>query len=52
MRNGAPPSACETGTNIVPNHFVSPSAAPLPYSVDLSDFDNNRYYASQTYNSK
>jgi len=51
-RNGAPEEACGTITDIVPSHIGSPSAAPLPYSVNLSDFDNNRYYASQTYNSE
>jgi len=49
---GAPPSACEDGTNIVPGHGGSPSTTPLPYSVDLSDFPLDHYFRGETYTSK
>ncbi|XP_065906698.1 uncharacterized protein [Dysidea avara] len=48
--SGAPPDACETGTDIVPDHGASPSTDPLPFSVDLSGFKGNLYNAGQTYN--
>ena len=50
--SGAPPDACETGTDIVPDHGASPSTDPLPFSVDLSGFKGNLYNAGQTYNSE
>jgi len=50
--NGAPPEACEDGTNIVPGHGGSPSTTPLPYSVDLSDFPLGFYFRGETYTSK
>ena len=50
--DGAPPDACGTVTDIVPNHFSSLSTDPLPFSVDLSSFKGNLYNAGQTYNSE
>ena len=46
---GAPPEACGTTTDIVPNHGISPSDTPLPYSVDLSDFTDGQYIPGDTY---
>jgi len=52
MSSGAPNAACETGTNIVPDHAPNiPSNDSLPFSVDLSDFAGNIYNPGRTYTS-
>jgi len=52
MSSGAPDAACETGTNIVPNHAPNTlSNDSLPFSVDLSDFAGNIYNPGRTYTS-
>ena len=53
MSSGAPVAACETGTNIVPNHSPNtPSTNQLPFSVDLTEFTENIYNPGRTYTSK
>ncbi|XP_065907202.1 putative defense protein [Dysidea avara] len=50
MSSGAPVAACETGTNIVPNHSPNtPSTNQLPFSVDLTEFTENIYNPGRTY---
>ena len=48
---GAPPEACEGGTNIVPNHGAN-APSTIPYSVNLSSFPNLCYIPGQNYRSK
>ena len=50
--SGAPPGACEDGTDLVPGHVVQPSTDPLPYEVDISEFVCQSYIPTKTYKSK
>ena len=52
LPSGAPTSACEDGTDLVPSHFYSPSTDPLPYEVDISLLAGQTYIPDKTYNSK
>ena len=49
---GAPPEACEGGTNIVPGHPGTTSSLPVPYSVDISGIPSSGYVPRQNYTSK
>ena len=49
---GAPPEACEGGTNIVPDHPGTISSLPVPYSVDISSISSTGYVPGQNYTSK
>ena len=52
LPSGAPTSACEDGTDLVPSHFFPASTDLLPYEVDISQFVGQSYVPDQLYNSE
>jgi len=47
--DGAPSEACN---NLTPQHGFNPQTSALPFSVDLSEFNETTYTPGQTYTSK